>query len=1077
MKYDKEEKQKRSAASLNGKANGANNIQLLLYTQDLENVKQTLKSDGWEEIDPGYYQSYREILQFKNICIMYKKDHKMSCRWGCMTSGGEGKPAPALEKNRGQITFYGPIDSNLPPKANAPDTELSVSNSVSLGDIPSIAELRDNCTDALVIGYDSEWQEVRGARFILSWQFACFWNDCLHTFLVLTTCVSVDDQWNEKSNLRLRLTHMLAVILHCLGYGKPCDYRNVYCYKCLVKPKVGNVPDVLVFETKNEALKMAEYEYTDSGAVSFVEISDKTPEKRKVRREIRDEVWNANRIPVVLACHSGKADITSLEYDESHNLIRNSAEVQKGLVTLMSVREVCKTVYDLGSYPKAYLVSLQLADTMCHSAASSRSLEALGKVCGVPKIEIANSDKANMLNLLKRDPKLFADYAVQDAVVCLSYLKELYGENKHALPTIQSGGAKVVKSKLKNYYGVSSDKDFNLKYRGIEIVKDGAEIVAREPGRSIFLEKSRSYEINMDAALVHNYACNGYNGGYNYCNIVGYYPFQTYDYDLCSAYPTAMGLIPDIDWVNPIDRDIKSPNGEPFLIDLSYWRCLQNYNVYEPYKLIFADVREFEFPDDVLYPCIGVRCEDGFMVYPRRYRDYIRSLRVAGPDLFLALQLEAKIKVNQLIILRPLIREDGTISRSESYVMRGLLEDRALCKDIFGKGSLPEQVLKTIANSTYGKIAQNVVPKNRYNARHDDYERIGSSAITNPVNACYITSLIRCSLLAAQNQLQSLGYRVFSVTTDGFISDAPEDVVQGLDLYGFQNSFLHSGNELYGVDPDRKIWEIKHKQNDLLNFTTRGNVSLLDSGVCAHAGTKSGFVEDSYEDRAWLYHNVLSREGKIPYMSHEFVEFKYLAQQRVKDFAVYEIPKNVSVDFDSKRRPVRESFETVLVKSPLDDKFYNIVNFDTAPYETFEEFLQYRRAAKVCEVLRTQEHWERFYEALKDILNGDPIKRVRKQKKSLDDVRDPGWAKIWSCAVKHRQGGDVYKIPYVSGLENKRGSVDKIVEFFNAHNDGDHKMTVSNWKDARKPDRLKNVLPDELTKDLLQKLQSYTVNN
>lgn len=52
---------------------------------------------------------------------------------------------------------------------------------------------------------------------------------------------------------------------------------------------------------------------------------------------------------------------------------------------------------------------------------------------------------------------------------------------------------------------------------------------------------------------------------------------------------------------------------------------------------------------------------------------------------------------------------------------------------------------------------------------------------------------------------------------------------------------------LYLTDgTDSEIWEAKHKQNDLVNFTTRGNISLYCSqnpyisgnknykGICAH---------------------------------------------------------------------------------------------------------------------------------------------------------------------------------------------------------------------------------------------------
>jgi hypothetical protein len=41
----------------------------------------------------------------------------------------------------------------------------------------------------------------------------------------------------------------------------------------------------------------------------------------------------------------------------------------------------------------------------------------------------------------------------------------------------------------------------------------------------------------------------------------------------------------------------------------------------------------------------------------------------------------------------------------------------------------------------------------------DEMEDIGCSAITNPVSATMITSIVRATLLAAQNQVESLGYK------------------------------------------------------------------------------------------------------------------------------------------------------------------------------------------------------------------------------------------------------------------------------------------------------------------------------
>lgn len=105
--------------------------------------------------------------------------------------------------------------------------------------------------------------------------------------------------------------------------------------------------------------------------------------------------------------------------------------------------------------------------------------------------------------------------------------------------------------------------------------------------------------------------------------------------------------------------------------------------------------------------------------------------------------------------------------------MYQLVRDRALAKQLYKKGSLIEQVLKTLVNTLYGKVAQGVVQKRTWSARSDEMVDIGYSAITSPCTAAIITGGVRAFLLAAMNQLTQKGYHVYSVTTDGFISDAP----------------------------------------------------------------------------------------------------------------------------------------------------------------------------------------------------------------------------------------------------------------------------------------------------------------
>lgn len=171
-----------------------------------------------------------------------------------------------------------------------------------------------------------------------------------------------------------------------------------------------------------------------------------------------------------------------------------------------------------------------------------------------------------------------------------------------------------------------------------------------------------------------------------------------------------------------------------------------------------------------------------------------------------------------------------------------------------------------------------------------------------------------------------------SVTTGGFISNCPEDILKRLGLYVLRK-FMES-SRIFLTDGDSELWETEHHQDNLRNFTTRSNISLHHKshdgygGICAHNSTKPGFESDSYEDKLWLITQILSRTGTIDYSDEEWTSFKYLIHG--KPFVVKPEPRHIHMDFDIKRKPVRSSFTTdkVIVES-LE---YEIAHFDTEPF-------------------------------------------------------------------------------------------------------------------------------------------------
>ena len=956
------------------------------------------------------------------------------------------------------------------------------------GSYPSLAAVRTD-EPALCIGYDSEWQNIHfsdgvNAREMLSWQFACVWDGLLWEFLFLA-----------RSAELLDLSVALASIYDRLNLYQPVDARKVRRYMYCTDFKDGK-PVVKVTADLMEARKNAVYIYVPDlkdpegkflalPSMRFVGKRISEMPDRNAKRKDRSWAWfhtfndfsGCGHIPTVLVCHAGKVDVSGL--DTNYRLLKcddgstvevfdyvlkHGTEVQGGLISLQPMLYSARSLNRSADNRYIYPVFLSLRDTMCQAPVGKKRLADLGDIVGVPKVFLPADVKDDMKSVITCNPALYANYASQDAVVTVLYAAGLYGYNRNFPVTATSAGARVMKTTIYEYLGCESEDDFDMIYRGIQTVDMNTLKLHDRPG---YLVATQKMPVNDKANSVQYYASQAYHGGYNSCSDVGYYPEWTYDYDLQNAYPTAMCMVGDIDWQNPIKSTITNR-----LLTLQDWWVAGS--IFNPLMPMVAYVR-FEFPEDVQFPCIPVNVR-GIPLFPRTSAganngngDFVYA---CGPELYLAVKLGAKVFCETGYVLNPLMRTDGlniTESKSLSVAVKQLVLDRKAAKRDHGKGSLEELFLKLLVNAGYGKVAQNVIQKEKWSAMTDDMQALGESVITNPVSACMITSIVRAELLAAENQIAQAGYMACSVTTDGFISSAPEDFLKGLDLFGLR-PWMEQARLFLTDGASPELWEAKHKQDDLVNFTTRGNVSLRCKardgfdGVCAHNSTKSPFPSDSYEDRKWLMTQVLSRTGSVDWTCDEWTVYKDIVHG--EDFTTSPTVHHIRMDFDCKRKPVRESIHDT--HPAIDGVEYTIANFTTRPYETVAEYRLYREKRDLCTLaknkgkqtvvscLRTASDWNTFFLKLDTNACGAI-------------VTDLEWSKVTSVVMGFRAGR--WNIP---GLNS--GTVQQKCDFINRHNKSGKPYTATDWKNARRPERQKNMLPDEITVDLLKEMQSDKIN-
>ena len=958
--------------------------------------------------------------------------------------------------------------------SNASGVPGSVSGDVSrtLSDITTIQRMRSD-KQSFTLGFDSEfYYDDKGNRHILSWQFAFIQPekpDEVQEILVFALS-------NETLPFSLILNYIIEKfgIYHSLSKlpdnNEGFSYFRTHRWLVPTKNEKGQIKaryftsfeeaqrECVDPDLKNELSLITKW-------VKANTLIDDTPTGLEVHYEpschnfpvgylnVYTEA-NKHAIPVTLVCHTGSADVTTLNYSNQYekDMMLRLSQIQGGLMTLKSYYMHNPV---LSNHKYFYPVDLSVRDTMGFAPAKKKSLANLGDVIGVPKLEVPDPyDKSDMLTYMVQQPVDFSEYAINDSVIALLYSSELWGTNKEMPITVSSASGKAAVPVIKEYFGLDKNdtEGFNQQYRGLKTVKKG---LVPNPKNFGFLQNTALEPLDSDCELFQLFAKNSYKGGYNGSSRIGYYSEQTYDFDLENAYPTCMSLIPDVDWENCIaheDTDKK----------------LTRMMIPDPFAPVIGYV-DFKFPDDVRYPCIPVTV-NGSMIFPKTNEGY-GSVYATAPELYLSLMLGADITVKRLFTANPKFLSDGSVSHSLFAVVKQFVNDRDLAKKWFGVKSLADLLLKEAVNSSYGKTAQDVIDKSSWSARKEMMVDIGGSPITSPYHATMTTAGVRCVLLSAMNQLESLGYKVYSVTTDGFISDAPEDVLVNLDLYGFTAKFQSARTALVG---DPTMWAVKHQQNDLVNLTTRGNASLntgdpdndILPGVIAHNSYVTGFKSDSAEDRIAFVTAVLDRNGRLKSVSPSFAKFKNIASHKNRiDFFVSEQERMLSMDFDLKRKPMRG---TLISEHPtIDGKTYEIGTFNTEPYETIAEYEYYKSVGRSMPVLRTLKDWVMYFDKIDSKQDGK--RRI---------VKDLDWSILFSCVMAHR-----LKVPMsinnnkpmsIWYLESTSISVSEKCAWINKFNKSSKVFGPNDWKNARKQERLTQMLPEPMFIDLFNDMYFWS---
>jgi len=652
-----------------------------------------------------------------------------------------------------------------------------------------------------------------------------------------------------------------------------------------------------------------------------------------------------------LIIHYSAVDLTTF-FDKMY-ILRNTDTIRRTQVSI--TKPLFIDVYDkYGRGKQTWVVNVR--DTMT-LAPSQSSLDALAKAMGKHKLELPRSySKDDMARFLKEQEDEFMLYAANDATLALQYVKELYDKEDKIPPTLGTEGADIFREKIKEIYDWD-DKQFDYHFRGLLTVRDNdrhTKLIPRKELAGLFEIANHCYYGGRNETFLYgiHHAKDGWN-----------------DYDLSGAYPTAMAMLrtPNFDQIQVMTGDILS-------IDrLGY---------------VFGLV-DFEFPPNTPFPCLPVKDDQGRgLIFPLKGRTFASS-----PELYLALRFGAKIKWVKYGL------QVGTFEKFDiQEALTDLVWQRAEAKRIYGKGSIQEIRLKEMINSIYGKLAQGLAGKRNYSTRIDKVEDTPPSRITQPLLASMTTSLVRAIVTAAMHQLYLKGYRVVSVTTDGFLTDAPLEVLDSLSLFGFKALYQAVRNMMTG---DPTMWETKHQCLSLIAMTTRGQIGVGlvgDSKVpVAKAGYKpeSGFTE-RYGDKApeELARRFLMRKGKLEMGYYKLPSPKEYVRKNADGVGIFQ-KKTIEWEYDLKRKPVNVRME----KITIGDQTYEHLSFDTIPWETIEDFCDARAIRKA--------HPELY--PLKDTDKGEMLTAMIREKEAARRAR---------MVIQSANVGGIYRTAVISYLRD-----------------------------------------------------------
>lgn len=611
-------------------------------------------------------------------------------------------------------------------------------------------------------------------------------------------------------------------------------------------------------------------------------------------------------------------DLTKYEKEKARKIKGETANKESKIIT-----QDTHKIYD--SNRNYHSINIKFYDTMTITP-TGQSLSAAGEILGVKKVIIPSPYSIKRMDeFLAGDQKAFTEYSIIDAVITARFFvtfRDFCQEvGLGGLPYTIGG---VALNLYKKTMGVDLPKLF-----GQEVIKK--EIHNEETGKFRTIKGLVSID---DKIASESFVTNTYHGGVNNCHQIG--PTTEgawYDYDAQSCYTTIANGIRSLDYE---------------YVDLS-----RDINDYLKDVMGFAQV-EFEFPSNTRYPSLPIRTDKYGLVYPLKGISWCTS-----HELVVAHNMGAKIRIKQGYVI--------PWADDNQYVFRAFMQKvRAKRKEYKATGNVfYEKLWKEIGNSLYGKTAQGLRNnKTGFDIFLQYSKKLPPSAITNAYYASYTTGLARALMFELMVSISD-NYEVASVTTDGFLTNAP---MNEIDLNGPISSLFRDFFRAMNGDTDEEILEEKHRVKQLISMKTRGQLTSIpidQNPVLARAGVQVKFDDNhtslgslKLDQNAYMLDLYLNREPGQKHTRKSLVSQREMFTHQT-DMVSVESEQRLNLEPDFKRNLCNPTMRTVNGIPHL--------HLETKPFETIEDMLFARvrfdawRKNNCLKTLEDWYSWQEFY--------------------------------------------------------------------------------------------------------------------